>query len=65
MTWVSNMFSIYIDVVMLCIGLYMTFVQSKNLIQIDHMNKEGQFVKIIGWFYIVMSLVGFVIVAVI
>lgn len=65
MTWVSNMFSIYIDVVMLCIGLYMTFVQSKNLIQIDHMNKEGQFVKIIGWLYIVMSLVGFVIVAVI
>ena len=63
MIWVSNMFSIYIDVVMLCIGLYMTFVQSRNLIQIDHMNKEGQFVKIIGWIYIAISVVGFVIVA--
>lgn len=64
MSRISNVFSIYIDIVMLCIGLYMAFVQSTNLIQVEHMAREARVVKVIGWIYIVSAIIGFIIFAV-
>ncbi len=61
MIWLRGIFSIYINIVMLCIGLYMAFVQSKNLIQVDHMDREGRFSRLLGWFYIFVGLFGFAI----
>lgn len=60
MMQLSGMFSIYIDTIMLGIGLYMAFVQSNNLIQVDHLDREGRFLKIIGWFYIILGITGFI-----
>jgi hypothetical protein len=57
------MFSIYIVVVMLGIGGYMTFIQSKDLIQVARMPKEGKVTQVIGWVYIAASIAGFVIIA--
>ncbi|MDF2613477.1 MAG: hypothetical protein K0S71_1263 [Clostridia bacterium] len=61
MTTIRNMFSIYIVVVMLAIGLYMTFVQSRDLTHIDRMEREGTYTKVIGYLYIAVALIGFVI----
>lgn len=61
MSRMGSIFSIYIDVIMLCIGLYMTFVQGENLIKIEHMPREAKVVKGIGWIYIVISIIGFII----
>jgi len=58
---IKNMFSMYIVIVMLAIGLYMAFVQSRDLIDVDHLEREGAFTKIIGYFYIGAALAGFVI----
>ena len=60
MMQLRGMFSIYIDTIMLGIGLYMAFVQSNNLIQVDHLDREGRFLKIIGWFYIILGITGFI-----
>lgn len=62
MSQLSGIFSVYIDTVMLAIGLYMVFIQGNNLIQVDHMNREGRFSKVIGWIYIIVGLIGFVII---
>lgn len=61
MSQLSGVFSIYIDIIMLAIGLYMVFIQGNNLIRVDHMNREGRFSKIVGWIYIIVGLLGFVI----
>jgi hypothetical protein len=63
MSTIRNMFSIYIVVVMLGIGGYMTFIQSKDLIQVARMPKEGKAIQVIGWVYIAASIAGFVIIA--
>lgn len=63
MSRLSDVFSIYIDLIMLCIGFYMVLLQSKNLIQVNHLNREGQFVRVVGWIYIIIAIIGFVIVA--
>lgn len=60
MMQLGGMFSIYIDSIMLGIGLYIAFVQSSNLIQVDHLDREGRFLKIIGWFYIILGITGFI-----
>nr|WP_302599512.1 CLC_0170 family protein [uncultured Cellulosilyticum sp.] len=64
MSRINNIFSVYIDVVMLCIGLYMAFVQGTNLIQVEHMERESRIVKVMGWIYIVVSIIGFIILAI-
>ncbi|PHV70130.1 hypothetical protein CS063_11680 [Sporanaerobium hydrogeniformans] len=56
----KDIFSIYIILFMLGLGLYMTFIQSNNLIQVNHLTREGQFVRYAGWFYIVLAAIGFV-----
>lgn len=61
MTTIRNMFSVYIVIVMLAIGLYMAFVQSSYLTHVDRMEREGAYTKGIGYFYIVLALIGFVI----
>lgn len=63
MSEITNMFSVYIIIVMLGIGLYMVFVQSSNLADIVNMKKEGNFVKFAGWFYIVLGIIGVIITA--
>ena len=64
MSRINNIFSVYIDVVMLCIGLYMAFVQGTNLIQVEHMERESRIVKVMGWIYIVVSIIRFIILAI-
>lgn len=64
MSWINNIFSIYIDIVMLYIGLYMALVQGRNLIKVNHMNREGRFSQVVGWVYIGVAIVGFILVAV-
>ena len=64
MSRINNIFSVYIDVVMLCIGLYMAFVQGTNLIQVERMERESRIVKVMGWIYIVVSIIGFIILAI-
>ncbi len=61
MSQLGGIFSVYIDSIMLVIGLYMVFIQGNNLIQVDHMDREGRFSKIVGWVYIIVGLLGFVI----
>ncbi len=63
MSQISNVFSVYINIVMLCIGLYMTFVQGRNLVDVEHMKREANAVRIMGWIYIVVSIAGFIIMA--
>ncbi len=62
MRMIRDMFSIYIVLVMLGIGLYMVFIQSTDLTHAARLNKEGSFAKIVGWFYIAVSIIGFVII---
>ena len=61
MTQLSGLFSVYIDSIMLVIGLYMAFVQSSNLIRVNHMDREGRFSKVVGWIYIIVGILGFII----
>lgn len=64
MIWFSSLFNIYIDFLMLFIGLYMAFVQGVNLVRVNHMKREGRFVKAAGYVYIAVSVIGFVLTAV-
>ncbi len=57
----KDIFSIYIVIVMFALGLYFILVQSKNLIQVNHLIREGKFLRWAGWFYILMAAIGFVI----
>lgn len=57
---VREMFSIHIILVMLGIGLYMLLIQSRDLKHVAHLYKEGTFAKIVGWCYIVLSILGVV-----
>lgn len=54
----SELFSIYIVVVLLGLGLYMTFNQSRYLKTVDHLIPEARFTKIIGIIYIILGIVG-------
>lgn len=63
MSGIKDLFSIYIIIIMLGIGAYMLFWQSKYLQTVDHLSKEATFVKIIGGIYLVISVAGMVIVA--
>lgn len=59
---IKDMFSIYIVLVMLGIGAYMVFIQSRDLIHVAQLKREGLFAKIVGWFYIAVSIIGFIII---
>lgn len=60
MTWIKEYFSIYIDLLMLLIGLYMAFIQSNNLVESESLEREGRFCKVVGYFYIVLGIVGII-----
>lgn len=53
-----TLFSIYIDITMLILGLYMLLVQGNNLIKINHLEREGRFSKIVGSIYVVIGVIG-------
>lgn len=61
MKLLENVVSIYIVIAMLAIGLYMVCLQSKYLNTVDHLEKETKFVKVAGYGYIVLAIIGFVI----
>ena len=62
--WViKDMISIYIVLVMLGIGLFMVFMQSRDLTHVARLEREGAFAKAVGWIYIVLSILGFVIIS--
>lgn len=55
---ISELFSIYIVVVLLGIGFYMTFQQSKFLKSVDHLIPESRFTKVVGIIYLIVGVVG-------
>lgn len=61
MLGLSRIFTIYIDIVMLGIGIYMLFVQRRDLISIKELEREGLVLKVIGSFYIVLGIIGIII----
>ena len=61
MVWLKEYFSIYIDLLMLAVGVYMAFVQSVNLTKDEEFIREGRFCKVVGYFYIVMGIGGIII----
>ncbi len=58
MLGISRIFTIYIDVLLIAIGLYMIFVQRPDLINIEELNREAVILKVLGIFYIVLGIVG-------
>lgn len=59
--FLKDYFSIYIDLLMLCIGLYMTFLQSVNLAEQENSHIESKVCKAIGIIYLIIAIFGFVI----
>lgn len=57
MMWLKSYFTIYVALLILAIGIYMTFIQSNDFIK-EKMMREGRFSKTIGYIYIVVGLVG-------
>lgn len=60
MMWLKECFTIYVDLLILAIGAYMAFVQSPNLTE-ENMVREGQFLKIIGYIYLGIGILGILI----
>ena len=58
MLGLSRIFTIYIDVLMIVIGVYMMFIQRRDLINIEELKKEAIILKVLGVFYIVLGIVG-------
>lgn len=57
MVVLKDYFNIYIDLLMLAIGMYTAFVQGGNLID-DKMEREGRFSTIVGYVYLVLGGIG-------
>ncbi|MGL6173732.1 MAG: CLC_0170 family protein [Cellulosilyticaceae bacterium] len=57
----ESMISIYIVIVMLGVGVYMTFLQSKYLDTVNHLERESKFTKVVGYIYIALAIVAFII----
>ncbi len=55
---VKDFFSIYIIIAMMGIGVYMACLESVYLKDVDHLNKEAIFTRVIGIIYIIISIVG-------
>lgn len=53
-----RLFSIYIDITMIILGLYMLLIQGNNLIKVNHLEREGRFSKVVGSIYIAIGVVG-------
>lgn len=58
MAKIQEMLSIYIVLVMLGIGIYMAFFQTKAFITVSHLKREAKFSKVIGYIYIVAAICG-------
>ncbi len=54
----KDIFSIYIIIFLLGIGLYMTTLQSVYLKNVDHLDKEAIFTKAMGIFYLIVAMFG-------
>ncbi len=54
----QQVFSIYSVVVLLGIGIYMGFVQSQTLSKENYLERETVFSKWVGYFYIVVGIIG-------
>ncbi len=61
MDWLKEIFSIYIDLLMLLSGAYMAFIQSNNLVTDESLEREGRFCKVAGYFYIALGIAGIII----
>lgn len=58
MAKLQEVVSIYIVLVMLGIGVYMGFLQKRTFEQVEHLQREAKFSKIIGYIYIAISICG-------
>ncbi|OOB77734.1 MAG: hypothetical protein ATN33_03970 [Epulopiscium sp. Nele67-Bin001] len=58
---VKDFFSIYIIIAMMGIGIYMACLESVYLRDVDHLNKEAIFSKVIGIVYIIVAIGGIVV----
>ena len=61
MITVQNMLSIYIILFILAIGIYMSILQSKYLDTVNHLDREAKFTKLVGYAYIAIAVVTFVV----
>lgn len=57
MIWLKDFFRVDVDLLILAIGAYMAFVQGKNL-TLEQMEREGKLTRFIGYFYLVIGIVG-------
>lgn len=58
MAKIQEMLSVYIVLVMLVIGIYMAFFQTKAFITVNHLKREARFSRIVGYAYIVAAVCG-------
>ena len=60
MMWIKEYFTIYVDLLILAIGAYMTFIGGPDLAKED-MVREGQFLKVAGYAYLISGVLGILI----
>lgn len=58
MAKLEEVISIYIVLVMLGIGVYMGFLQKRTFDQVEHLQREANFSRIVGYIYIAISICG-------
>ena len=56
MAKLQEIISIYMVLVMLGIGVYMGFLQTRTFEQVEHLQREAKFSKIVGYIYIALSI---------
>ena len=55
---VTRYFSSYFIVLILLVGLYLLCVQGPNLININHLTREGRLLRVIGGLFIAVGVCG-------
>ncbi|MEE1073715.1 MAG: CLC_0170 family protein [Cellulosilyticum sp.] len=58
--WIKEYFTIYVDLLILAIGAYMAFIGGPDLAKED-MVREGQFLKVAGYAYLIIGVLGILI----
>lgn len=56
MAKLQEMMSIYIVLVMLGVGLNMAFLRYKTFKQVNHLEREAQFSRVVGYIYIALGI---------
>lgn len=54
----ARFFSSYFIVLILLVGMYLLFVQGPNLVNINHLTREGKLLRVIGGVFIAIGVCG-------